>query len=97
MLCPLQKVVLSPTSEEYHKVWVHFNNTLPYYSVQKIERVQNLALWEVYQWYVGAALGMLTVPSHVLADCFPEGHPREQACGQDPCPHLPPLHLSSEC
>ncbi|XP_016044606.2 protein mono-ADP-ribosyltransferase PARP12 [Erinaceus europaeus] len=45
-----KKVVLSPTSEEYHKVWVHFNNTLPYYSVQKIERVQNLALWEVYQW-----------------------------------------------
>ncbi|XP_023620590.1 poly [ADP-ribose] polymerase 12 isoform X3 [Myotis lucifugus] len=43
-------ITLSSLSEEYQKVCNLFNNTLPYYYVQKIERVQNLALWEVYQW-----------------------------------------------
>ncbi|XP_053783023.1 protein mono-ADP-ribosyltransferase PARP12 [Desmodus rotundus] len=45
-------VTLSSSSEEYQKVYNLFNRTLPY-CVQKIERVQNLALWEVYQWQKG--------------------------------------------
>ncbi|XP_073892234.1 protein mono-ADP-ribosyltransferase PARP12 isoform X2 [Macaca fascicularis] len=48
-----QKITLSSSSEEYQKVWNLFNRTLPFYFVQKIERVQNLALWEVYQWQKG--------------------------------------------
>lgn len=54
-LCPLQLVTLGSSSEEYQKVYNLFNRTLPYY-VQKIERIQNLALWEVYQWYVRGLL-----------------------------------------
>ncbi|XP_036184454.1 protein mono-ADP-ribosyltransferase PARP12 isoform X1 [Myotis myotis] len=46
-------ITLSSLSEEYQKVCNLFNNTLPCYYVQKIERVQNLALWEVYQWQKG--------------------------------------------
>ncbi|XP_012623451.1 protein mono-ADP-ribosyltransferase PARP12 [Microcebus murinus] len=48
-----KKITLSSSSEEYRKVWNLFNRTLPFYFVQKIERVQNLALWEVYQWQKG--------------------------------------------
>ncbi|KAK2499566.1 hypothetical protein MC885_005836 [Smutsia gigantea] len=48
-----KKIVLSSSSEEYQKVCNLFINTLPFYLVQKIERVQNLALWEVYQWQKG--------------------------------------------
>ncbi|XP_016060547.1 PREDICTED: poly [ADP-ribose] polymerase 12, partial [Miniopterus natalensis] len=46
-------ITLHSFSEEYQKVYSLFNNTLPYYFVEKIERVQNLALWEVYQWQKG--------------------------------------------
>ncbi|XP_036086717.1 protein mono-ADP-ribosyltransferase PARP12 [Rousettus aegyptiacus] len=45
-------ITLSSSSEEYQKVCNLFNRTLPFF-VQKIERVQNLALWEVYQWQKG--------------------------------------------
>lgn len=55
-VCSLQKITLSSSSDEYQKVWNLFNRTLPFYFVQKIERVQNLALWEVYQWYVKGPL-----------------------------------------
>ncbi|XP_034877107.1 protein mono-ADP-ribosyltransferase PARP12 isoform X1 [Mirounga leonina] len=48
-----KKITLSSSSDEYQKVWNLFNRTLPFYIVQKIERVQNLALWEVYQWQKG--------------------------------------------
>nr|XP_027807938.1 protein mono-ADP-ribosyltransferase PARP12 [Marmota flaviventris] len=48
-----KRIILSSSSEEYQKVWNLFNRTLPFYFVQKIERVQNLALWEVYQWQKG--------------------------------------------
>ncbi|KAM7325620.1 hypothetical protein ACRRTK_015873 [Alexandromys fortis] len=48
-----KKIILSSSSEEYQKVWNLFNRTLPYYSVEKIERIQNLGLWEVYQWQKG--------------------------------------------
>ncbi|XP_066218952.1 protein mono-ADP-ribosyltransferase PARP12 [Saccopteryx leptura] len=47
-----QLITLHSSSEEYEKVYNLFNRTLPYY-IQKIERVQNLALWEVYQWQKG--------------------------------------------
>lgn len=53
-ICSLQKISLDSSSEEYRKVCDLFNHTLPLYCVEKIERIQNLALWEVYQWYVGA-------------------------------------------
>ncbi|XP_011357791.1 poly [ADP-ribose] polymerase 12 isoform X2 [Pteropus vampyrus] len=45
-------ITLSSSSEEYQKVQNLFNRTLPF-CIQKIERVQNLALWEVYQWQKG--------------------------------------------
>nr|XP_014714683.2 LOW QUALITY PROTEIN: protein mono-ADP-ribosyltransferase PARP12 [Equus asinus] len=48
-----KRIALSSSSEEYQKVWNLFNCTLPFYFIQKIERVQNLALWEVYQWQKG--------------------------------------------
>lgn len=53
---PLQRITLSSFSEEYQKVFNLFNKTLPCYYVQKVERVQNLGLWEVYQWYVKGLL-----------------------------------------
>ncbi|XP_054999565.1 protein mono-ADP-ribosyltransferase PARP12 [Sorex araneus] len=45
-----KKILLNSSSEEYQKIWKLFNQTLPCCSVKKIERIQNLALWEVYQW-----------------------------------------------
>ncbi|XP_058537295.1 protein mono-ADP-ribosyltransferase PARP12 [Ochotona princeps] len=45
-----KKITLHSSSEEYQKVWTLFNRTLPSYFIQKIERIQNLSLWEVYQW-----------------------------------------------
>uniref|UniRef100_A0ABK0M3V1 Poly (ADP-ribose) polymerase family, member 12 n=1 Tax=Rattus norvegicus TaxID=10116 RepID=A0ABK0M3V1_RAT len=48
-----KRITLSSSSEEYQKVWNLFNRTLPFYFVQKIERIQNLGLWEVYQWQKG--------------------------------------------
>lgn len=55
-ICSLQKISLDSSSEEYRKVCDLFNQTLPFYCVEKIERIQNPALWEVYQWYVGGSL-----------------------------------------
>ncbi|XP_049749371.1 protein mono-ADP-ribosyltransferase PARP12 [Elephas maximus indicus] len=48
-----KRIALSPSSEEYQKVHELFSRTLPSYLIQKIERVQNLALWEIYQWQKG--------------------------------------------
>ncbi|XP_048196283.1 protein mono-ADP-ribosyltransferase PARP12 [Perognathus longimembris pacificus] len=48
-----KRITLNSSSEEYRKVWNLFIRTLPFYFVQKIERIQNLALWEVYQWQKG--------------------------------------------
>lgn len=45
-----KKIKLNSSSEEYKQVWKLFNQTLPSCSVQKIERIQNLSLWEAYQW-----------------------------------------------
>lgn len=67
-------ISLNSSSEEYQKVSKLFNHTLPFYPVQKIERVQNLDLWEVYQWYVGARSWQtdhcLLRPVHRLAACL---------------------------
>ncbi|XP_066446906.1 protein mono-ADP-ribosyltransferase PARP12-like [Eleutherodactylus coqui] len=43
-------VGLSQSSEEYKKISAAFKRTLPDKRIHSIERVQNLALWEVYQW-----------------------------------------------
>uniref|UniRef100_A0A8C5L6L7 Protein mono-ADP-ribosyltransferase PARP12 n=2 Tax=Jaculus jaculus TaxID=51337 RepID=A0A8C5L6L7_JACJA len=48
-----KNITLSSSSEEYQKVLNLFHRTLPSYFVEKIERIQNLALWEVYQWQKG--------------------------------------------
>ncbi|XP_007950978.1 protein mono-ADP-ribosyltransferase PARP12 [Orycteropus afer afer] len=44
-----KRVALSPSSDEYQKVCELFSRTVTFI-IEKIERVQNLALWEVYQW-----------------------------------------------
>ncbi|XP_075711779.1 protein mono-ADP-ribosyltransferase PARP12-like [Rhinoderma darwinii] len=43
-------VRLSQSSEEYKTIDAMFHRTLPEKQIQSIERIQNLALWEVYQW-----------------------------------------------
>ncbi|XP_073506587.1 protein mono-ADP-ribosyltransferase PARP12-like [Phyllobates terribilis] len=46
-------VRLSSSSEEYKKIYAMFSRTLPNQQIQSIERIQNPALWEVYQWQKG--------------------------------------------
>ncbi|XP_072000949.1 LOW QUALITY PROTEIN: protein mono-ADP-ribosyltransferase PARP12-like [Engystomops pustulosus] len=43
-------VSLSSSTEEYKKIAAMFQRTLPDKHIQSIERIQNPALWEVYQW-----------------------------------------------
>ncbi|KAM8980379.1 protein mono-ADP-ribosyltransferase PARP12 isoform X2 [Sarcophilus harrisii] len=43
-------IALSPSTGEYLKVQEQFCRTMPKYTIHKIERIQNPALWEVYQW-----------------------------------------------
>ncbi|XP_033881063.1 protein mono-ADP-ribosyltransferase PARP12-like isoform X2 [Acipenser ruthenus] len=43
-------VLLSSSSEEFKQVQDLFQRTLPKSTIQKIERIQNLGLWEVFQW-----------------------------------------------
>ncbi|XP_051819496.1 protein mono-ADP-ribosyltransferase PARP12 [Antechinus flavipes] len=43
-------ILLSPSTGEYLKVQEQFCRTMPKYTIHKIERIQNPALWEVYQW-----------------------------------------------
>ncbi|XP_007466677.1 PREDICTED: poly [ADP-ribose] polymerase 12 [Lipotes vexillifer] len=45
-----KRIALPSSSEEFRKIWKLFTHTMPLYYIQKIERVQNVALWEVYQW-----------------------------------------------
>ena len=70
-VCLLQRITVPSSSEEFQKVWILFTSTMPLYSIQKIERVQNPALWEIYQWYVQGSLlvGWSLVPSD---SCFPD-------------------------
>ncbi|XP_060632846.2 protein mono-ADP-ribosyltransferase PARP12-like [Anolis sagrei] len=43
-------VTLPSSSNEYRKVQVNFQRTMSKATIVKIERIQNRALWEVYQW-----------------------------------------------
>uniref|UniRef100_UPI00398F2134 protein mono-ADP-ribosyltransferase PARP12 isoform X2 n=1 Tax=Pristiophorus japonicus TaxID=55135 RepID=UPI00398F2134 len=44
-------VPVPKSSEEYKQVQSLFQRTMRNSVIQKIERIQNLALWEVYQWF----------------------------------------------
>ncbi|XP_032339380.1 protein mono-ADP-ribosyltransferase PARP12 isoform X2 [Camelus dromedarius] len=48
-----KRITLHSSSEEFKKVWGLFTRTMSFCCVQRIERVQNVALWEVYQWQKG--------------------------------------------
>ncbi|NXG27654.1 PAR12 polymerase, partial [Dromaius novaehollandiae] len=43
-------IELDSSSDEYKKVQVDFQRTMPKTIIQKIHRVQNPSLWELYQW-----------------------------------------------
>ncbi|MGH0169794.1 UNVERIFIED_CONTAM: hypothetical protein FKN15_017801 [Acipenser sinensis] len=45
-----QRVPLSPDKEEFRQVQGSFQQTLPSVTIEKIERIQNPSLWEVFQW-----------------------------------------------
>ncbi|KAK1201522.1 PAR12 ribosyltransferase, partial [Pygoscelis papua] len=44
-------IELDSSSEEYKKVKVEFQRTMPKTIIKRIHRVQNPSLWELYQWY----------------------------------------------
>ncbi|KAF1618823.1 Poly [ADP-ribose] polymerase 12, partial [Eudyptes chrysolophus] len=44
-------IELDSSSEEYKKVKVDFQRTMPKTIIKRIHRVQNPSLWELYQWY----------------------------------------------
>ncbi|NWR65587.1 PAR12 polymerase, partial [Bucorvus abyssinicus] len=44
-------IELDSSSEEYKKVKVDFQRTMPKTIIKRIRRVQNPSLWELYQWY----------------------------------------------
>ncbi|XP_054844402.1 protein mono-ADP-ribosyltransferase PARP12-like isoform X2 [Eublepharis macularius] len=43
-------ITLLSSSNEYRKVQVNFERTMSKAKIRGIKRIQNLALWEVYQW-----------------------------------------------
>ncbi|XP_048358120.1 protein mono-ADP-ribosyltransferase PARP12-like [Sphaerodactylus townsendi] len=43
-------ITLQSSSNEYRKVQVNFQRTMAKATIKKIQRIQNLALWEVFQW-----------------------------------------------
>ncbi|XP_043944102.1 protein mono-ADP-ribosyltransferase PARP12-like isoform X3 [Protopterus annectens] len=43
-------VPLPESSEEYNEIKTLFKKTMDSSTIQKIERIQNLSLWEVFQW-----------------------------------------------
>ncbi|XP_054242664.1 zinc finger CCCH-type antiviral protein 1 [Indicator indicator] len=43
-------IVLDSSSEEYKKVMVDFQRTMPKTVIKRISRVQNPSLWELFQW-----------------------------------------------
>ncbi|KFO75895.1 Poly [ADP-ribose] polymerase 12, partial [Cuculus canorus] len=45
-----QLIELDSSSEEYKKVKLDFQRTMPKTVIKRISRVQNLSLWELYQW-----------------------------------------------
>ncbi|NWH67542.1 PAR12 polymerase, partial [Geococcyx californianus] len=44
-------IELDSSSEEYKKVKLDFQRTMPRTVIKRIRRVQNPSLWELYQWY----------------------------------------------
>ncbi|XP_074907899.1 protein mono-ADP-ribosyltransferase PARP12-like isoform X1 [Buteo buteo] len=48
--CHIQLIELDSSSEEYKKVKVDFQRTMPKTVIKRIHRVQNPSLWELYQW-----------------------------------------------
>lgn len=48
----IQRVQLQSDSNEYVGIERLFKSTMRNFSVRGIERIQNRALWEVFQWYV---------------------------------------------
>uniref|UniRef100_A0A3Q3GLL0 Poly [ADP-ribose] polymerase 12-like n=1 Tax=Kryptolebias marmoratus TaxID=37003 RepID=A0A3Q3GLL0_KRYMA len=46
------RVALQRSSDEYLKVEALFCSTMKGFDIIEIERIQNKALWEVFQWYV---------------------------------------------
>uniref|UniRef100_UPI00398F3BD7 protein mono-ADP-ribosyltransferase PARP12-like n=1 Tax=Pristiophorus japonicus TaxID=55135 RepID=UPI00398F3BD7 len=45
-----KRIQLSQFSEEYKKIQSLFNRSMQSSRIQKIDRVQNLGLWEIFQW-----------------------------------------------
>ncbi|XP_007896727.2 protein mono-ADP-ribosyltransferase PARP12 [Callorhinchus milii] len=45
-----QRVALSTFSKEYEEIQSLFQQTMPTGAIQKIDRNQNLGLWEIFQW-----------------------------------------------
>ncbi|XP_078232347.1 protein mono-ADP-ribosyltransferase PARP12 isoform X2 [Pogona vitticeps] len=43
-------ITVLPSSKEYKMVQINFLRTLPKATIVTIKRIQNVALWEVYQW-----------------------------------------------
>ncbi|KAF7240649.1 Protein mono-ADP-ribosyltransferase PARP12 [Varanus komodoensis] len=43
-------ITLFPNSNEYKEVQVSFQRTMPKATIMQIKRIQNVSLWEVYQW-----------------------------------------------
>uniref|UniRef100_A0A8C8AI52 Poly(ADP-ribose) polymerase family member 12 n=1 Tax=Otus sunia TaxID=257818 RepID=A0A8C8AI52_9STRI len=50
LIFSLQLIELDSSSEEYKKVKVDFQRTMPKTVIKRIRRVQNPTLWEMYQW-----------------------------------------------
>lgn len=47
-----QRVSLQHSSDEFKEIEALFCKTMRGFDIVKIERIQNKALWEVFQWYV---------------------------------------------
>ncbi|KAA0720849.1 Poly [ADP-ribose] polymerase 12 [Triplophysa tibetana] len=45
-----KKVSLSSSSSEYNRIQQLFNTTMRGFNIHRIQRIQNKALWEVFQW-----------------------------------------------
>lgn len=52
LLCVFQRVPLLRTTDEFKEIEALFCKTMKGFDIIKIERIQNKALWEVFQWYV---------------------------------------------
>ncbi|XP_067855737.1 protein mono-ADP-ribosyltransferase PARP12-like isoform X2 [Heptranchias perlo] len=45
-----KRIQLSQSSEEYKKIQTLFQGSMQSSTIQKIDRIQNLSLWEIFQW-----------------------------------------------